>query len=315
MAYKILSTPQFQDALPGLETGEHSSTTPAQPWQQTENQFNERPDVMNHYRFAQNPSYGKYDTATLKGDGTYGQGFHAGTLQAAQDRMNDLGEPFKGTAPVLHVGHVDPAKMSPKMVEDMGTQWGSQHHDAYYANDSEDAGSVSSIHAVDKQGTPNNFTTWKSSVRDAIHSGSPVPQHVKDEWTQKSRGGSDMSSGLRDPSFIHVGHSSKSSFLPTIPGLTQGVKRSYGDEKRIGGGDHTSYVPQNEVDKHYAGSAQTNIIYSPNSASARTEYNPHTGTSLPPNGDEYASVTPNAKEAKKRLPVDPRRPRTYPSEA
>lgn len=157
--------------LPGME-----HMREAKPYQQTESQFHNRPDVMVHARFMNVADVNAPGAHAQMGNWAKPQGFHAGTERAAYERMEALGPPNVASDPhprYFH-GQVDPAKMQntpqpslyetdpnkavrisngwetgPKdkgRLQDHGEDWEPEHHNSYYRNDIEDVGSVSTIH-------------------------------------------------------------------------------------------------------------------------------------------------------------------------
>lgn len=212
----MLSQMQF----PGME-----SMRPALPHEQTEAQFNNRPDVMVHGRmespFSKTPrtnrsqSQGEPDT------------FHAGSKQAATERLDNLGTPRRGTTPKFYHGQVDPQQMrnspdpgkwepesppgtyptpkasprDPGRMPDIAGGWGRKHLGKYYRNDYEDKGSTSVVLGNESRTSdaPKNFTPWRRSVSNAIRSGEHVPGHVRGYY--EASGGAHAPQGLHDPDF------------------------------------------------------------------------------------------------------------------
>lgn len=189
--------------LPGTE-----HIRPAEPYEQTEAQFHNRPDVMVHGRFVREDRLTQPGLPNQLAAYSGRAGFHAGTARAAQERVATLGPANKGYAedPRFFHGRVDPAKMKntpdpgawedpkgpypppindPGRIVDQGDDWQHHDHNKYYKNEHEDPGSVSSVHSVESvdrhsvQGVPNNFKTWRQSVAEAQESGAHIPSHVK----------------------------------------------------------------------------------------------------------------------------------------
>lgn len=184
-----------QQFLPGTE-----HMRPAEPHEQTERQFHNRPDVMVHARFMNVADVNAPGAHAQMGKWESSSGFHAGTEQAAYERMEALGPPNVASDPhprYFH-GRVDPSRMKNGPVEDQGRlhdqgeDWTHDHHNSYYLNVIEDKGSVSTVHGwrdpervVDTLGSsrhvsiPDNFTTWRQSVTQANDEGTKVPSHVQ----------------------------------------------------------------------------------------------------------------------------------------
>lgn len=205
----MLNRDQF---LPGME-----DMRPAKPFEQTESQFQKRPDVMVHGRYVDKvergdamPQFSRMEFP----EPVLGDGFHAGTEKAAHERLQHLGKPWMDREARFFHGRVDPDKMSntptpgrwepadaepsptdPGRRKDRGELWAIEDHDQYYRNDYEDEGSTSAILSVrnaparthatrgtpveEGYKTPNNFETWRTSVGNAMAQGDKVPRHVQ----------------------------------------------------------------------------------------------------------------------------------------
>lgn len=205
-----LSRQQFgpDEHLPGM-----GGMREAAPHEQTESQFHNRPDVFWHGRFDRNWE------STSEVPKPRGWDFHAGTENAALERMTDLGHRITPEhEPRFFAGTVDESKMRnpsptgrahdlpegqhverfqpgltksygvPKVTpsphewraEDKGEDWDRSHGDQYYRNDHEDPGSTSVIlHDRRRDGEELNFKPWRTHVSEALRQGQPVPHHVK----------------------------------------------------------------------------------------------------------------------------------------
>lgn len=169
--------------LPGME-----GMRPAEPHEQTEAQFNNRPDVMVHGRYTwrdkpmdERPYQSNID-------------FHVGTRQAALERVETLGAPHHSDMHArFYVGQVDPRSMenTPETpITDMGVDWTPSEVGHYYRNDSEDRGSISAVLDAENVRAGTSFRSWRGAVSDALRTGQRVPEHVKSLYqrTGGSRG-------------------------------------------------------------------------------------------------------------------------------
>lgn len=159
--------------LPGME-----GMREALPHEQTEAQFNNRPDVMVHGRImgksvplSRRPHQDNLD-------------FHVGTRQAALERVETLGPPRMGDRQHARffVGQVDPERMenTPETPHtDMGLDWTPNEVNHYYQNDSEHEGSISAVLDADEVREGTHFRSWRGAVSDALRTGQDVPEHVK----------------------------------------------------------------------------------------------------------------------------------------
>jgi hypothetical protein len=205
--------PQFDTTkpLPGME-----NMPPAEPHEQTESQFHNRPDVMVHGRFVDKDYMDQAGVAKQLHPLWSGpQGFHAGTEKAAHDRVADLAPAIEGTTARFFHGRVDPAQMrnqptpgrweqstqgtvakgDPGRKPDKGEDWDRTHHNTYYRNDYEDKGSTAAILPVNihvtgeeqigaltvptEEHRPGNFTTWRDGITQAMKASQRIPAHVK----------------------------------------------------------------------------------------------------------------------------------------
>lgn len=217
-----LSRDQF---LPGME-----GLRPAEPWEQTESQFLNRPDVFFHGRFEDRAA------PASKGPTPRDWQFHAGSEKAAIERMTQLGHRWNDRyEPRFYAGRVDPSQMHNQpppegpnfhpgqrveergvepykekrvvreadnewRAEDIGEDWSQSDVDHYYRNDYEDVGSTSVILKEGREG-PRNFRTHRSLVSEAIRDGLPVPKHV--QATFEASGGTRGSRAIYPQEYQH----------------------------------------------------------------------------------------------------------------
>jgi hypothetical protein len=192
-----LSGDQF--SLPGME-----SMSRAEPHEQTESQFHNRPDVFVHGRY-EPLKPGPRELVFNEDEANSSKGFHAGTETSSHERMSALGTPWAGTSPKFYHGSVDVTRMNNNSTpgawetgsfrqydrgraQDEGQGWTPEDHGKYYRNDYEDVGSTSAVLPFEKhldhgehfgEHTPGNFLTHRQAVSDALSQGKTVPGHVK----------------------------------------------------------------------------------------------------------------------------------------
>lgn len=190
---------------------------PAQPHEQTESQFQNRSDVFVHGRYMHpdqahdlpEPSDGTWDfhAGTVKSaherldnlgspwTGTEPRYWHGRVNSHLMENTPNLGH-WEGAHPVGFESAVPPVNQAdPGRIPDQLNEWWRAHANRYYRNDWEDKGSTSVIldsskHAEQKRtpmGTPyeietlrpDNFTTWRQGVTNALQFGKEVPSHVR----------------------------------------------------------------------------------------------------------------------------------------
>ena len=202
----MLNQDQF---LPGMENMRH-----AEPYEQTHEQFLNRPDVFVHGRPVRKDK-------PLNAVPNPAFDFHAGTRKAALDRVHDMGALRGGDEQHVRffAGQVDPRKMENRPPEegphhhpgqvvekrqyggseqvrvaepaenewrlkDQWLDWGEGDLNHYYRNEAEDPGSTSVI----LHGSQRNFRSWRGQVSQAIREGKTVPSHVRSAY--EASGGS-----------------------------------------------------------------------------------------------------------------------------
>jgi len=163
-----------QPRLPGISPGRRKY-----PWEQTQEEFSRDPRSWFHARIG----LPEIHEPELGPDGEY-NGVHAGTLDAAQDRIRHLtsgiGIRMHGREPRPEDGpHVFSARITVPLrhrrapLEDHGDAWPEHTHDSVYYNDVEDPGSVSAVVS-----RADDLKTHRSFVADALYAGREVPPKV-----------------------------------------------------------------------------------------------------------------------------------------
>jgi hypothetical protein len=250
----MLNESQF---LPGME-----ALREADPHEQTEAQFHNRPNMFVHGRFERPDKPGVSGQLDL-GLGTQITGFHAGTERAAHDRLGPEGHavPWKGTHAVFYHGVVDPEKMRNKpepghwegnplvgdkgRIEDKDEDWNQGHHDKYYRNDWEDKGSTSvilstPIHPRTGHPAPTNFLTHRAAVSEALRDGKHVPSHVRAVYD--ATGGAQGSHAVSHTHFKPVQdyHGTYGTADRELPGMD---RYWAGDQAKYGPNPASPFVP------------------------------------------------------------------------
>lgn len=235
-----------QQFLPGTE-----HMRPAEPHEQTEAQFHNRPDVMVHGRFLKHEAVHDLGFGRQLNTWATDRGFHSGTERAAHERVVDLGVAHPGydETPRFFHGRVDPKQMHNRpepaaweggslgddlgREEDQGEDWGPHHHNRYYRNDYEDEGSTSAIHGwtggpdhTNAGNVPENFVTWRQSVADAQANGDKVPSHVQALYN--------VTGGVNGPHHVmhpHLPFETRTMVKPNLGSNDQPMFHPHGGER------------------------------------------------------------------------------------